>query len=451
MTIDYLPLVDEDPSHPRLHNPNFSLDGFPINDHLRFVRKIGAGTYGLIYLVENVFTGRLYAAKMVLTDPPVKSGSKIDVEENKKHIQRRMYTYFSEQLQTLLELDLSMLANDAVKCPFLREIALHLRVHNHPNVVTIHKVFSLGRQAVMTLMDYYEQGDLFGNIIDNQTFTRPPAHQDKQLLMKNCMLQLVDVINYCACQGVFHCDLKPENVMVQYNRQYRRPSGIETDIVDYNELQIALTDFGLAMTSDVICCNACRGLSFYMAPERIVNYNTNALVKLLLDLSQYQTLENAALPLCAKYFPTIAGDIWLLGVLFINITCARNPWPMANINEHKEVFSTYILKDKDLLSQILPILKQFNRLLDEIFTLGPNERIPLGLLSSKIRDCNFFSDEEPVHKDKAAYNDQLYTPPYTDSDHLEKVPSYFSINHFRTEKQACQEKAERFNISPLTP
>lgn len=432
MTIDFLPLLDSNqPSRPTLHNPNYSLDGFPINNNLRFVRKIGAGTYGLIYLVENTTTGLLYAAKMVLTDAPVKNGAKIDVEKNKLHIQRKLYDYFSLQPNNILELDLTMLASQAVMCPFLREIALHLRVHNHPNVVTIHHVFNLGRLAVMTLMDYYEQGDLFANIIDNKTFTNPPVHQDKQLLMKNCMLQLIDVINYCACNGVYHCDLKPENVMVHYNRRYRRTAGSLQNIIDYNELQIALTDFGLAMTSETICCNACRGLSFYMAPERIVNYNTNALVKLLIDLDQYQTMEGATLPLCSKYFPTLAGDIWLLGVLFINITCARNPWPIANINEHKEVFTTYMLKDKDLLSQILPILKQFNRLLDEIFTLGPNERIPLVHLFRKITECDFFNDDTPqAAVAKADFNEQLFTPPYTDSDHLEKVPSYFSIGEY---------------------
>lgn len=80
MTLDLLPLLDPQPEVPKRHNTDLSLDGFPINDKLRFVRKIGAGTYGLIYLVEDVETGAEFAAKMVMTDPPVKNGGRIDVD-----------------------------------------------------------------------------------------------------------------------------------------------------------------------------------------------------------------------------------------------------------------------------------------------------------------------------------------------------------------------------------
>uniref|UniRef100_A0A0L0NQU5 non-specific serine/threonine protein kinase n=1 Tax=Candidozyma auris TaxID=498019 RepID=A0A0L0NQU5_CANAR len=408
MTLDLLPLLDPQPEVPKRHNTDLSLDGFPINDKLRFVRKIGAGTYGLIYLVEDVETGAEFAAKMVMTDPPVKNGGRIDVDENKKLIQRKMYEYFVCSPKNVVELDLDMVAREGVRCPFLKEIALHLRVSSHPNVVTIHKVLNLGRVAVMTLMDYYDEGDLFGNIIDRGLFLRPPPWQDQQKLMKNCMLQLIDVVSYCAAQSVFHCDLKPENVMIRYNRSHRRAPG--SPLVDYGELQIALIDFGLAMTSNTICCNACRGLSFYMAPERIVNFNTNHLVKSLVDMRQYPTVENAP-KLGAKLFPTLAGDIWLLGVLFINITCARNPWPIANINDVNDVFGTYILQNRDILASILPILHRFNRLLDEIFRLNPNERILLADLYRKIARIDFFSDEIRKDDEDLVYNPQLSTPP----------------------------------------
>lgn len=37
-------------------NVNCLLNGYMLNHELRFIRKIGAGTYGLIYLVENIYT-----------------------------------------------------------------------------------------------------------------------------------------------------------------------------------------------------------------------------------------------------------------------------------------------------------------------------------------------------------------------------------------------------------
>lgn len=399
MTLHILPLLDH---KPRPANADCSLNGFVINNHLKFVRKIGAGTYGLIYLVEDTASGACYATKMVLTNPPESHRS--NVADNKRHIREAMYGYFA--LHTPLvarELELDSISADGTACPFLREIALHLRVHRHPNIVTIHKVAVLEGFAVLTFMDYYAQGDLFGSIIDEQMFTRPPVHQDKQLLMKNCMLQLVSAVDYCALRGVYHCDLKPENVMVCYDPHYTRPANSH-DVVDYGELRVSLIDFGLAMTLNVICCNACRGLSFYMAPERIVNYNTNKLVRSLVDMDQFQTDELSVLELTQKFVPTLAGDIWLLGVLFINITCARNPWPVANINDRHEVFANYILNNKRILQSILPILRQFNVLLDQIFELDPNKRILLHALAAKLVRCNFFEDG-------VEYNVQLCTPP----------------------------------------
>lgn len=382
--------------------PDYTLDGFIINNRYRFVKKIGAGTYGLIYLVEDMAENACYAAKMVLTDQTPTSHA--DAAENKRSIQRKFYQYFASRPQLLAqELDLDIIARDGAQLPILKEIALHLRVHDHPNVVSIHGVLNLERFAVVTLMDYFQQGDLFGNIIDNQMFLRPPVHQDKQLLMKNCMLQLIEAVQYCSLRGVYHCDLKPENVMVDYNPSYQRKADAK-DIVDYDELRVCLIDFGLAMTSNLICCNACRGSSFYMAPERIVNFNTNKLVRSLVNMDEFENVPNSTLDLNSKYFPTLSGDIWSLGVLFINITCARNPWPVANINDRHEVFANYILQNKNILQTILPILRQFNRLLNEIFNLNPNLRIPLDQLADKIVEVDFFHD-------RVEYNEQLCTPP----------------------------------------
>lgn len=416
MTLHILPLLENE--HPR----DVKLDGLRINDDYTFVKKIGSGTYGLIYLVEDR-QGRQYAAKMVITDPPVKTSAHLDVDANKKDIQRKMYQFFTTPNQ-VNALDLEVVARDGTACPFLREIALHLKVHKHPNVVTIHKVFGLGRVGIMTLMDYFEQGDLFGNIIENQIFSRAPKHQDKQLLMKNCMLQMIDVVSFCASQGVYHCDLKPENVMVRYNRNHRRTHTTHETIIDYGEIQIALIDFGLAMASELICCNACRGLSFYMGPERIVNYNTNSLVRLIVNMDEFKT-ETHALELAAKFFPTLAGDIWLLGVLFINVTCARNPWPVANINDLHEVFANYILHNRNILSTILPILREFNHVLDDIFQLNPNDRVSLGDLYAKVVLCDFF--DVVSEKSNAESNEQLCTPPYTELDFIHSPES--SVTH----------------------
>lgn len=412
MTLDILPLLDvhlqiskpyitetqqqQQKQHliRQRQNPNMTLDGYMLNHELRFIKKIGAGTYGLIYLVENIHTGRTFAAKMLLKQPPFKQGDPKDSSANKKIIQKTFYSYFLDHpCPQPNPIRLDYIQQQGHQCQFLMEISLHLKVHHHPNVMSIHQVFDLDNFAIVILLDYFEQGDLFGNIIDKQIFQNHPY--DKQLLMKNAMLQLIDAVEYCHQNSVYHCDLKPENIMLRYNPNYKRPAN--SPIIDYNELHLVLIDFGLAMSSDLICCNACRGSSFYMAPERTTNFNTHKVVRNLVDMSQYHSVDVNNTTVNAsncKYLPTLAGDIWSLGVLFINITCARNPWPIASFNDnHNDVFTSYILNNnKDILSAILPISKSFNLLLDRIFKLNPNDRISLPSLYQEVIRCDFFNE-----------------------------------------------------------
>ena len=407
MVLHVLPLLDPKPIHsapapPRPTPVDNNLDGYVLNSRFLFTTKIGAGTFGLIYLVQDMATGASYAAKIILADHTTPEKSRgVDA---KALILEKIHRYFAcHRPLKAKELSLESVQREGGNIPAVREIALQLTVHKHPNVATIRHVLLLGELAVITLMDYFPQGDLFGNIIDRQIFQCPPPHQDKQLLMKNCMLQLIDAVAYCASKSVFHCDLKPENVMVSYNPEYRRPAH-NKNVIDYGELQIFLIDFGLAMSNNLICCNVCRGSSFYMAPERIVNYNTCSLVKSLINMEEFCTDEKLRSELALKLFPTLAGDIWSLGVLFVNITCLKNPWPIANINDRQEVFHNYIVNDSSVLRTILPILRQFNQLLNSIFALNPNQRIPLQKLAHKVVACDFFND--PIE-----YNSQLYTPP----------------------------------------
>lgn len=397
MPLHILPILDQNKARSPADN-HYSLLGHVINHRFSFIRKVGAGTYGLIYLVEDLFNGSQYAAKIVLKSPVKGHGS-----DQKAYIQQTIYHYFESHDLRATTLGFDQVKHDGMSCPYLREIALHLAVHDHPNVVTIHHVLLLEDFALIILMDFFPQGDLFGNIIEEQIFQNPPAHQNKQLLMKNCMHQLITAIAYCADKSVYHCDLKPENIMVSYNPNHRR-SPQSDHIIDHGELQVCLTDFGLAMTLPLICCNVCRGSSFYMAPERIVNFNTNRLVKSLINIDEFETDLNAQLESNSKYFPTLAGDIWSLGILFINLTCSRNPWPIANINDRHEVFSNYILNNRGLLRAILPILRQFNALLDDIFVLNPNQRLPLAEMAERIAHCDFYND-------LVEFNGQLCTPP----------------------------------------
>lgn len=75
--------------------------------------------------------------------------------------------------------------------------------------------------------------------------------------------------------------------------------------------------------------------------------------------------------------------------------------------------------NKDILKTILPISTQFNRLLDKIFQLNPNNRISLPELEKEIIECDFFNDYPIPAQVPVKYTHQLFTPPETEKGSLQ--------------------------------
>lgn len=375
-----------------------SLDGIILNNRYQFIKKIGLGTYGLIYLVKDLCdNGKLLAAKFILKNAPKFT--------NKCEIQKYIETHVNNiDTINIPQLSISSFKSN-INASYMKEIALHLKVHQHENIATIHQVFETDITMIV-IMDYFPQGDLFKNIIENNIFKNNP------ILMKNVILQLINILSYCHQNSIFHCDLKPENIMVNYNRNYiRKPN---SPIVNLQECQIYLIDFGLSMSSNLISGDSCRGSSFYMAPERITNYGSSPYIKSMIDLSKYHySFQNNN-----YYFPTDKGDIWSLGIIIINITCSRNPWPKASITDLEKddstnVFIDYMIRQNHfVLSQILPISQQFNHLLNKIFKLDPSERIDLSHLYQAVYHLDFFNDlssPPPTDEEDDFYFDEIPT------------------------------------------
>lgn len=189
--------------HTTFANSGRDLLGHAIdNGRLELVSVLGVGAYGVVYLAVDLHAPEpVYLAVKCL----LRSG----LDARQRHFQRR-------------------------------EIALHQLASRHPNVVTLHKVIEEG-DFVFVVMDYCDEGDLFGMITERQRVSTPSPcscqesiltlwqYLGNDYLIKRIFLQIVDAIDYCHSMGIFHRDLKPENILCSRNGE-----------------RVCLADFGLA-------------------------------------------------------------------------------------------------------------------------------------------------------------------------------------------------------------
>ncbi|KAI8096977.1 kinase-like domain-containing protein [Halteromyces radiatus] len=281
-------------------------------ENLDIVQLLGHGAYGQVYLAQDQQTQQYLAVKTLLR------------HENKN--------------------------NKTPQRGFQRmEIGLHARLSGHPHIIRLDRVI---READYThiVMEYAPEGDLFTAITERDLFA------GNHPLIQRAFLQLLDAVEHCHLNGVYHRDLKSENVLVF--------DGGRT---------IKLADFGLA-TMDPISTDYGCGSTFYFSPECQG------------DLAKQGGRVGYA---------TAPNDIWALGVILINLAAGRNPWKQASLQD--ETFRAY-LNDPDFLLKILPISRELNRILKRIFCIDPLRRIGLKELKLRIQQCKYFTRTAEVDR-----------------------------------------------------
>ena len=124
-----------------------------------------------------------------------------------------------------------------------REIVIHKIVTGHPNIVTLHEVLE-DDQFIYLVLDYCSGSDMYYAIVDRFTYVQNDA------LVKKAFVQLIDAVQHCHDKGIYHRDLKPDNVFISRDGS-----------------KISLGDLGLATDVEINKEHG-TGSSAYMSPGK---------------------------------------------------------------------------------------------------------------------------------------------------------------------------------------
>ncbi|KAL4508150.1 hypothetical protein ABPG72_021523 [Tetrahymena utriculariae] len=134
-----------------------------IRDDYKFLKELGSGAFGVVFLATHRITGDERAVKAVAKD-------RLSDKQQ-----------FQDEINILKELD-------------------------HPNIVKLYEVYE-SESTIYLVTEYCEGGELFQYVVQNKRL----QEKDAALIMR----QLFSAVSYIHDNGVIHRDLKPENFLLK--------------------------------------------------------------------------------------------------------------------------------------------------------------------------------------------------------------------------------------------
>ncbi|KAI8870080.1 kinase-like protein [Ramicandelaber brevisporus] len=232
----------------------------------------------------------------------------------------------------------------------------------HSNIIELY--FAIEDDSNIYLgMEYCQQGDLFSVLTStlHPAVDRPisllgeaPSGTDlhcpeRQRAIKQAFLQVLDAVAHMHDSQLYHRDIKPANILISADGTLK------------------LCDFGLA-TTDPYGSEMNYGSPNYIAPEI---YSSKG-----------------------RPYHVPAADIWALGILFLNLCFARNPWGTATVSD--PTFASYIEDPEGTLVDVFPNLSSDACvILDGALSINPADRSTIHELIELVELADTFITTTP--------------------------------------------------------
>ncbi|XP_058058238.1 ovarian-specific serine/threonine-protein kinase Lok isoform X2 [Anopheles bellator] len=205
--------------HDLRHNDAESKMANEVQERYYIERQLGSGACGTVYLLHHIRSCQQFAMKHVVKNR------------------------ISQQTRTR-----PGILNDPQRV--MNEVNIMKKL-DHPCVIKMHDIFDKPDSVYMVL-EYMKGGDLLSRIVKNQKLSEKTS--------KLFFLQMCHAVGYLHKQGITHRDLKPDNILLQDDRECTL---------------LKVSDFGLSKFVDKnsIMRTLC-GTPLYVAPE-ILQTNGN--------------------------------------------------------------------------------------------------------------------------------------------------------------------------------
>jgi serine/threonine protein kinase len=159
-------------------------------------------------------------------------------ERDLPHLPTNLVVHEQDSILTRVNYRLSQCAFD-----FVAKYQLPIPSSAHPNIVAMLKIVD-DPECTYVVLEYCPEGDLSSNITERGRYV---SNDD---LVRRAFLQILDAVSHCHRLGIFHRDLKLENILVSN-------SGAD----------VLLADFALATTDPESEDHGC-GSTFHISPGR---------------------------------------------------------------------------------------------------------------------------------------------------------------------------------------